>query len=141
MRNPVNRAYSHHQMSKRNGFEKSSFAEALDKEDVRINPELDKMIADEYYRSSDYLNYSYQQRGVYIDYIKNWSDFFDRERMMIINSEDFYSNTKKSMRKVEQFLGISVWEKYNFKRYAPGNYAPMDSKLRKRLQEFYEPHN
>ena len=141
LRNPVDRAYSHYHMSKKMGLEKLSFTEALDQEDERLSSELEKMIADEYYRSSILANFSYLRRGIYIEHLLRWSKFFKRDRMFFINSEEFYSNPRKSFQQVEEILGISSWELNEYKRYASGNYAPMDSKTRKRLQEFFEPYN
>lgn len=141
LRNPVDRAYSHYQARFKHGIETLSFEEAIEKEEERIVDELRKMEEIEYYYSLNHRTFSYLSRGIYVDQIEKWLEFFSRERMLIIKSEDFLTKPQEVFDRVADFLDIPRWENEEFRRYNVGHYSEMDPEMRKRLLEYYEPHN
>jgi hypothetical protein len=89
-----------------------------------------------------------------VDQLLRWNQFFDREQMLILRSEDFYGDTAAAMERVHVFLGLpSVTEldrgtvrersdlKREYKKYNLAHYEPMKESTRQRLYAFFEPHN
>lgn len=145
LRNPVDRAYSHYRHQVAHGREKLSFEDAIACEEERTRGDVEKMMTDENYYSYNYTIYSYQARGVYIDQLQRWFRWFPREQFLIHSSEDLYTNPATIYRQTLEFLNIPDLEPtkkyavYNKARYTPP--STMDPKLRKRLVEYFEPHN
>ena len=143
LRNPVERAYSDYQMVARKDREHKTFEEAVGLqarppgEDGQSSGGEDLAALDE---DSEYLS-----RGVYVDQLLRWSEFFPREQMLVLKSEDFFENPQMTLEAVLEFLGLPEWEpgeeeiggKRNEGRYE----EEMDPSTRRRLEEYFEPHN
>jgi hypothetical protein len=142
LRNPVDRAFSHYQHSVRSGNEPLSFEEALEKECERLDGELEKMLANEHYRSMPHQAYSYLLRGIYVDQLKTWLGIFPAAQMLILSSEDFYASPAATYRQTLEFLGLPTYELREYRKYDHGGYrAKMDSATRRWLVEYFRPHN
>lgn len=142
LRNPVDRAFSHYQHSVRSGKESLSFEEAIEKEGERLNGELEKMLADEHYRSMPHQAYSYLSRGVYIDQLKTWLSLFPAEQILILNSEELYASPAAVYRQTLEFLGLPAYELQEYRKYDHGGYrVKMDSATRQRLVAYFRPYN
>lgn len=73
LRNPVERAYSQYQMSRRRGSETLSFAEALALEPERLEAERRRLGAvAAHARGKSHRHHSYQSRGYYAEQLKVW---------------------------------------------------------------------
>ncbi len=150
LRNPVERAYSDYQMVARKDREHKTFEEAiglqepvdagkarpLGKEDETCERE-DRAILDE---DSEYLS-----RGVYVDQLLRWSEFFSKEQMLVLKSEDFFARPQETLQVVLEFLGLPGWEPEAEElmggKRNEGRYEEMDPATRRRLEEYFEPHN
>ena len=144
LRDPVERAYSDYQMVARKDREHKTFEEAIglrepaDAEKAWPHPEgEDHAVLDE---GSEYLS-----RSVYVDQLLRWSMFFPSDQMLVLKSEDFFENPEEILKVVFEFLGLPEWEPADEvigdKRNA-GNYERgMDPATRRRLEEYFEPHN
>jgi len=158
LRNPVDRAYSHYHHEFRRGIETLSFEDAIKKEEERLDGEIEKMLNDENYYSFSHQHYSYLSRGVYVDQLKAWTSLFPMEQMLVIKSEDLYNNSSFVIEQVIDFVksptrnhstvlkrvveSIKVLGRGNgFKNYNNAHYPPMNSSLRKRLTDYFTPHN
>jgi hypothetical protein len=142
LRNPVNRAYSDYQHTVRQGYETLPFGEALKHEEERLRGEKEKILADETYRSTNYRRYSYLSRGVYVDQLKEWHRYFDKEQLLILKSEDFFDHPTKTLRHVTQFLGLPKRKTRIGGNRNSGDYSsPIDPKTRQWLEQYFEPHN
>jgi hypothetical protein len=146
LRNPVNRAYSHYHHTVRLGVETFSFEEAIEREEERLHSIIVRMFEDEYYYNIKHCFYSYLSRGIYIDQIKNWFSFFPKEQILILRSEDLYAEPSAVFRQVLKFLDLPEWEPENYGKYINGkydnyNYQKMDVVVRKRLVDYFKPHN
>jgi len=151
LRNPVERAYSDYQMVARKDREPLTFEEAmglvepteagqarpLGKEEKKSEGE-DHAVLNE---DSEYLS-----RGIYVDQLLRWTEFFPREQLLVLKSEDFFERPQDTLQLVLDFLGLPEWEpqaeelaggKRNEGRYE----QEMDPATRKRLEEYFEPHN
>lgn len=145
LRNPVDRAYSHYQHQVKRlrdeRRENLTFEEAIEAEERILPAEVSKMLQDEDYESLSHRTRSYLRRGIYIDQLLIWSSFFQREQMLILKSEDLFSDTKNTLERTLDFLEIPHWapEKYSIPNKR--EYAGMSPLLRQRLDEYYKPHN
>lgn len=153
LRNPVDRAYSHHWLSTHEGHEQLRFEKAILCEEERLRGEQEKMLADAHYESYNHRHYAYLARGVYVDQLRNWLQFFSREQFLILKSEDLYQNPVAITKQTLEFLGLppSVLKtEKEFKQYReplPRGYKNsekppmMDAELRKDLAAYFKPHN
>jgi hypothetical protein len=140
LRNPVDRAYSHYHHTKRQGFETLRFEEAIEAEETRLRSDRDRMLEDEHFTSPARRRYSYRARGVYVDQLLRWSEFFPEEQMLVLKSEDFFERTTDTLKLVQGFLGLP-YRKLDLQRGKQKPREPMDPATRRRLEEYFEPHN
>ncbi len=144
LRNPVDRAYSQYHRSVRNGQEDRSFLETVEQELAALAAAessgrglLPATIEKE--------TYSQLARGIYVDQLARWREFFPEGQMLIIRSEDFFEDVTGILETAQDFLGLPRRELTlpTRKTTRPTNYeyGPMDPALRERLEGFFEPHN
>ncbi len=141
LRNPIERAYSHYQMSVRTGLEKLSFAGALKAENERLSGEVARVTKDENYQSFNYLHYSYLTRGAYAVHLKEWLQFFPRNQFFILNSEEFFTDTANKMAALCEFLDLPKQPEHTYLPLNAGSYSEMDPIIRHKLSHHFEPHN
>ncbi len=143
IRNPVDRAYSHYTGELEPGYETiSSFEEAIDKEEERLHGEYEKLLEDENYYSYNHHHYSYLARGIYADQLARWFEYFPKEQILIVSSEDFQADTSRVFKKVQDFLGLPYWEPPVFTKYRVRSYPKkLNPATRKRLVKYFAPHN
>ena len=155
LRNPIDRAYSQHWLNvkTKKDFEMLSFKEALDREQERIAGEREKMLVDENYDSPTYRPFSYLARGIYVDQLKYWMNYYPRDQFLIIRSEDLYSKPGETVKQTLEFLGIpgsTIDPNKEFKKYKvptktgyklKDNYPKLDLETRQYLVEYFRPHN
>jgi hypothetical protein len=153
LRNPVDRAYSHHWLSTHEGHETLPFEQAIRKEEERLRGEQEKMLADDHYESYNHRHYAYLSRGIYADQLQNWLQVFPAEQFLILKSEDLYQNPVSITKQVLEFLGLPpsiLNTTREFKQYRepmPKGYKnsakppKMDPELRKELAAYFRPHN
>jgi hypothetical protein len=119
LRNPIDRAYSDYQQVVRKGREPRTFEEAVEDE------------------TSEYLS-----RSVYVDQLLRWSEFFPREQMLVLKSEDFFERPTETLSRVLDFLDLPGWQPEEAEVRNRGTYTEnMDPATRRRLKEYFEPHN
>ena len=141
LRNPVDRAYSHYQLQIRKRREPLSFEDAIASEEERLAGERDKMLADPAYASFNHRRYSYLSRGRYADQLAAWMTRFDEDQLLILRTEDLEEDPAKVLGQTLRFLNVLDWEPARFSRHNRAAYAPMDPRTRRRLIEYFEPHN
>lgn len=143
LRNPIDRAYSHWNMNYRGGEKESlSFEEALEQEKVRINGEYEKMEKNPSYYARPFYRYSYLERSTYVNYLEKWMKVFPKKQLLIIKSEDFFSNPQKVYDRILEFLNLPQFNLEKFKKTRIGKYTqPIDPKTRKELVEYFKPIN
>jgi hypothetical protein len=144
LRNPVDLAYSWYQLKVEQGLETLSFEEALDHEQERLAGDWDTTRIDE--NPSRFLpaNFSYRTRGIYIDQLQRWRNLFPQEQMLVVQSEQFYKKTEATLERIIEFLSLPTidgWKPQDTGIKNAVSYPPMNCATRKRLTEFYAPHN
>jgi hypothetical protein len=141
LRNPVDRAYSGYHHSVRKGCEPLTFEEAIESEETRLRSETNKMLEDERYVSFNHQHFSYLSRGIYVDQLLRWSTFFSKEQLLVLKSEDLFERPQETLKVVLNFLDLPEWEpeaREGDKKY---RYPKMNPATRRRLEEYFEPHN
>ncbi len=142
LRNPVERAISHYYFEVARQNETLSLEEALAQEDDRIDPELEKMQADESYLSHTFRLHSYKRRGIYVDQIRRYHQHFDPNQMLILSSEAFFADTPGAMKSVFTFLDVDPdWSAFHLEPKNTGKKAEVPVELRRSLQAYFAPHN
>lgn len=106
LRDPASRAISHYYHEVRLGREKLTMREAFDRETSRLEGELEKIKNDSNYVGSNYQRYSYKSRGLYINQIEEIKKYFKEDNIKIIDSKDFFKQTKVTVNDTLNFLGM-----------------------------------
>jgi hypothetical protein len=137
LRNPVERTYSDYQMVTRKDREHKTFEEAVGlQQTADAEGEEGANLNDD----SEYLS-----RSVYVDQLTRWAEFFPREQMLVLKSEDFFDDPKGTLKTALEFLDLPEWEpdasKLEIKRNAGRYEDDMNPQTRRRLEEYFEPHN
>ena len=88
-----------------------------------------------------YRRYSYLARGVYADQLENWFSYFDKEKFLILTTEDFRENSQRTLDQVFDFLEVPPFQLEDLRDRNVGNYKPMNEDTRKFLIKYYKPHN
>ena len=141
LRNPIDRAYSHYNMEKRMNQESETFEEAIRLEEERLNDEEEKILKTPSYNSFNHQVFSYLARGKYILQLKKWNKFFPKEKLLILQTEFFESNTNDVLKEIHKFLGIDHHELQSTKKYNVGKYSTMKEETRQFLRDYFEPFN
>jgi Sulfotransferase domain len=122
LRNPVDRAYSHYQMQVKRGTELSPFEEAIEQQHT-----------------------SYVSRGIYVDQLLRWFEFFGKEQMLILKSENFFERPVETLKGVLNFLDLPDWQpeasELQQRRHTGTYRQKMDPATRRRLEAYFEPYN
>lgn len=90
LRDPVKRAISHYGHRRRNGLEQRSIEEAL-LSSQGPNPGTSNF---------------YKTRGLYADKLASFLSYYDRTNILVLKSEDFFSEPAVVYSRVQDFLGI-----------------------------------
>jgi hypothetical protein len=122
LRNPIDRAYSHYQMQVKRGTEPRTFEEAIEQQ-----------------------HSSYISRGIYVEQLLRWFEFFGKEQMLILKSEDFFERPVETLQLVLTFLDLPKWQpdasELQQRRHLGTYKQKMDPSTRQRLEAYFEPYN
>jgi len=135
LRNPVDRAYSQHQMNVRKGIETLSFEDALEAEPYRLQNQPDCL-------STEWRVASYLTRGLYASQLQRWLDQFPQEQLLVIKSEEFFEDPDKEFRRVLAFLDLEPCVEARYEvLHDGGDYPRILPATRERLAAYYAPWN
>lgn len=142
LRNPIERAYSHYQHNRRLKVEPFTFEDALELEDERIAGEEQRLLENSSYQSHNHAAFSYKKRGQYAEQLKRWFQYFKREQMLILKSEDLFRDPGQVTSQVFGFLGLDVCKEIQYEKHNYfGGYSNMPANARARLAEHFSPYN
>lgn len=145
LRNPIDRAYSHYHHTVRLKAQTLSFEEAIEIEmqEKRSRGELVRMRKDmKNVYISGHLCTTYLSRGFYYDQLKDWARFFDKAQILILQSEKLFGTPPEIFEQVLDFLDLPRWKPQQFEPLGQGHYSGgMNSATRRRLRDYFEPHN
>ena len=123
LRNPVDRAYSQYQMRVRRGHEARSFEEAIRQE-----------MAGE--SGAEYL-----ARGRYAEQLEPFAYFADKDNLLVMKTEDFFSHRWDVFDRTLEFLELPPLAPFDVPLSTKSTYPPMDPDTRNQLEAYFEPYN
>ncbi len=141
LREPVARAYSHYQFSRRYGLEQLSLEAALDAEESRLAGERERMIAEPGYESFAWRHYSYLARGRYAEQLEVLTALFSPQQLLVIQSEALFADPNGELPRVWDFLGVPRRTLSDLEAFKTAAYEPIPPKIRRRMTEYFAPHN
>ena len=145
LRNPVDRAYSAFQMSRRERLEEcASFEEAIALEAERLAGELERVRSDPRYNPPlppplGYWSYLYRSR--YADHVARWLEVFPREQILFLKFENIASDPWGALEEVHSFLGLPPHRGGELRKLNAAAYAEMNPRTRAELVEHFRPYN
>lgn len=141
LRNPVDRAYSQFQLSRREGLEDlDSFEEAARLEADRLRPELARMAADPTYASWRFGKWSYLARSRYAEQLERWLEHFSREQFLFLKAEDLFAEPARTLDTVYDFLGLPA-HALELPHLNQSQYDGMPANLRDQFNDYFRPYN
>jgi hypothetical protein len=145
LRDPVDRAYSAYQMSRREGLEAcDTFEAALALESERLAPELERARRNPHYNPPlpPPLGYwSYLHRSRYDDHVSRWLEYFPRDQFLFIKFEDLAAEPQRTVDTVYGFLGLPPHRHDGFTALNTARYDEMRPETRAQLASYFRPHN
>ena len=107
LRNPVDRAFSQYRLNVLKGRESRSFMDAIRAEEQQQKAATERIT--EHRTVEDHIHdyYSYLSRGLYVDQLQHWLDFYGAERLLVLCFEEFRANATGELRRVVDFLGLA----------------------------------
>lgn len=142
LRDPVDRAFSHYQMTVSRNLEFLSFEDAIKAEPARLANHRQRLIDDPTHYSSVYRDFSYVARGIYVDQILEWRKHFSPNQFLILESGEFFNSTPAVFDRTLEFLGLDRWHPPEFRNLFPSKTgATMLPSTREQLQDYYAPYN
>ncbi len=142
LRDPVERAYSAHTHEVARGYDtEKSFERALELEDERTRGEAERLIADPTYRSLSHQHQSYVVRGRYIEQLERLERHVGRDRIHVVDSQDFFEKPEPAYLDVLSFLGLPDIGTPVFERHNARPRSPMSEALRQKLDESFLPYD
>lgn len=109
LRDPVERAFSAYKQETKRGFEDLPFQDALKAEDARLLHEEERIVADPGYQSLSHQHHAYVARGRYAPQLERAFSILGRERVMVIDADDFLVPGLPQWNGLTDYLGISDW--------------------------------
>lgn len=141
LRDPVDRAYSAHAHELGRGYETESFERALELEPARIDGERERLVADPHYNSAHWQHHAYLTRGEYHRQLVALERLVGRDRLHVVDSEDFWQRPQEVYPGVLAFLGLPDHPATRFERHNARSRAALAPALRRRLDEHFAPHD
>jgi Sulfotransferase domain len=142
LRNPVDRAYSQFQMSRREGEEAlDSFMEAVEAEERRLAPERARMQRSRHYNSWPIGCWSYLMRSRYAEQLEHWLTLVSREQLHVLTLEQMADDPQGALDGVHRFLGLPAHRYEDLRPLHTASYEPIGAEDRAMLNDYFRPHN
>lgn len=166
LRNPVDRAFSQHEMDiAKNNHANPAFEDRLRSEvekmrriglndmplvpvnatvqDVEglVFPELTGTHEEQRVRFEKLKGMPLLKKGMYAIQLREWFKKIPRENIFLQFYEDLKRNPDDTFLKVQQFLGLQNYSLTKYAHSKAGNYTPMNQATRRYLERFFEPYN
>lgn len=143
VRDPVERAYSQHAHEVARGFEmEADFARALELEPNRLRGQHARLTADPHAYSFAHQHHAYKARGEYAAALEQLAHQVGRDQILVLESEEFFSDPKAVYDRVQDFLGLPHLGYPDFDVHnARPRAEDMPDEIRAALREHYEPHD
>lgn len=141
LRDPVERAFSAYKHEVARGFEDQPFEKALDLEESRLQGEVERLLADPGYRSMAHQHQAYVTRGKYAEQLHRVVDAVGRDRLLVLEAEEFFTDGAAVYRRVLDFLELPQWSPEAFEQHNARPSKPLAPQLQSRLEDELRPHD
>jgi hypothetical protein len=141
LRDPVERAYSGHTHEFARGFETEPFERALELEPSRLDGERERLLADPAYHSHAMQHLAHAGRGEYVDQLQTVADAVGRDRLLVLDSHDYFTDPKPVFARVCTFLGIPDAPEVAHDVYNARPRSKMSPEVEARLRAHYQPYD
>ena len=118
LREPGERALSQFHHNVRLGHETETFDSAIELEESRISADLAEMEENPATPATSFRRFSYLARGDYAEQLQRWFALYPRDRLLILESEEFFSDPDRVLGKVLEFVGARPWSPPEFRNYS-----------------------
>lgn len=143
LRDPVERAWSHHAYETAHGRETETFERALALEEGRLAGQEERLRADPAAPAPHWRYHAYLRRGHYAEQLEPFYRALGPERVLVVQSEELFADPAGEMERVHAFLGLSPHADPSRTALNAGDGAArggMDAATRRRLEEYFAPH-
>ena len=123
------------------GFETEPFERALELEQERLAGEEERLRAEPHYRSYHHQHNAYVTRGQYVDQLERLAGLVGRDRLHLVDSDEFFTEPEDVYAGVLDFLGLPAWRPESFEQHNARPRASMPAALRARLEEHFAPYD
>ncbi|NJK67485.1 MAG: sulfotransferase domain-containing protein [Microcoleus sp. SU_5_3] len=141
LRNPVERAISQYYYYIKIGYESLSLEEAIAREPERLKGEIEKLLANPTYYSYEHQHHAYLSRGIYADQLPAWMKLFPKSQLLILKSEDLYTNPCGTFNTVLEFLDLPSHQLETYEKYNSTKYSPVNETVYQQLKDYFRSHN
>ena len=141
LRNPVERAISHYHYYIKIGYESLSLESAIACEPDRLKGEIEKLLTSPNYYSYEHQHHTYLSRGIYADQLPAWMQLFPKSQLLILKSEDLYTNPCGTYNSVLEFLDLPPHQLETYEKYNSNQYQPVSETVYEQLRAYYRSHN
>lgn len=140
LRDPIDRAVSHHRRATERGRERLPMRESFLREPERLRGEFEKLLADPAHPWEHYGRYSFLARGRYHEQLERWLAVFPDRQFLFIRSEAMFRDPGPILRAVCDFVGVAPLEAESYEHKNANERRPIDPDLQEMLaDEFREP--
>lgn len=142
VRDPVLRAWSQHRHETSLGYETLPALDAFAREAERTRTELARMVAEPGYESFAVRHHAYLARGHYAEQVAAVWERFEREQVLVLQSERLFDDPQATMAAVWRHLGLPehAAERYPVLKPSPRDLAMPDD-VRSFLVDHYDEPN
>ncbi len=135
LRDPVERAISHHHHEVARGHEHLPLAKALAAEEQRLAGETDRLAAEPTYVSKAHMHHGYVARSQYAPQIERWLEHFPGEQLLLLRTEDLQREPEPTLGRVTDFLGVDRLPVADYPKYNERSYDEVDPGIVAALRE------
>lgn len=137
LRHPTDRAISHYYHVRQRGQEPLELPAALAAEEARLAD------PDPRTRRANAVYHSYQARGRYAEQLRRYLEHFDREQLLVVQSERLFTEPEQVLGEVHRFLGVDPgFETPDLRRWNVGAlHKDVGLDTYQQLDEHFAPHN
>ncbi len=141
LREPLDRAISHHNHETKRGFETLGLEAAFEAEPSRLEGEVEKLSADPTYISLPHIHHAYLSRGQYAEQLQRYFDLFGSDNVLVLDSSQMSENPEAVVRKATDFLGLPPLTGVDYPLYNKREYDPVDPEIRERFGHVFDASN
>lgn len=163
LRNPVDRAYSQHQMDIKKK-EKRTFEQRIREEINKAKrvglhdfpdmpdsmkaietmqiPKLNRTAEQEVIAFRQLIGYPMLKKGLYALQLRKWMEYFNfPQELLVLKYEDLQESPASVYSRTLDFIGLKPYQLNTYEKHLAGRYDPMPENCRLYLEKFFQAYN